>query len=286
MVLDKRLLLEGRYEQHELLASGGLAHVYLGWDYKNSHAVAIKRLRTEIKDAVEQETLSAHEVACLRAVQHENVMGLYASGEDEHGHYQIMELITGPNLQSIIDSVMPAVSDFVELAGQALSGLHALHEKSVIHCDIKPDNIMLTLLSNGRVRIKIIDFGLARFAGFEEELDEAARGEIFGAPEFVSPELLEGKPPTMLSDIYALGHVLYYLLAGRPAFEKDLLNDVLKAHLNEQPVSLLTLRPDISMDLSNWVHQFIERYPEARHPSAEIALKELKNLRLSAHAEI
>ncbi|MDZ4787856.1 MAG: serine/threonine-protein kinase [Blastochloris sp.] len=286
MVLEKKILINGRYEQHELLASGGLSHIYLGWDYKDSHAVAIKRLRTEMKDAVEQETLNAHEVACLRAVQHENVMSLYASGEDELGHYQIMELITGPNLQSIIDSVMPAVSDFVELAGQALSGLNALHEKSVIHCDIKPDNIMLTLLSNGRVRIKIIDFGLARFDGFTEELNEAAREEIFGAPEFVSPELLEGKNPTMLSDIYALGHVLYYLLAGRPAFEKDLLNDILRAHLNEQPVSLLTLRPDISMDLSNWVHQFIERYPEARHPSAECALKELKNLRLSTHAEV
>lgn len=286
MISDKKVLIEGRYEQHELLASGGLAHVFLGWDYKNSQPVAIKRLREDVKDYAERERINSHEIVCLKAVQHENVMAFYCSGEDESGYYQILELITGPNLQGIIDSVLPAVSDFTELARQALSGLHAMHENSIIHCDIKPDNIMLTLLPNGRVRVKLIDFGLARFSGFDEELSEHEREEIFGTPEFVSPELLEGKLPTHQSDLYALGHVFYYLLAGHPAFEKPNLDDVLRAHLNEQPVNLITIRPDIGLGLNNWVHQFIERYPEARHPSAEVALNELQNLPLSPYVEL
>lgn len=286
MIPEKKLLIEGRYEQHEMLASGGLANVFLGWDYQTSQPVAIKRLREDLKDIAERERLNAHEIVCLKAVQHENVMALYSSGEDKTGYYQIIELITGPNLQGIIDSVLPAVNDFIELARQALSGLHAMHEKSIIHCDIKPDNIMLTLLTNGGVQVKLIDFGLARFIGFDEELNEQEREEIFGTPEFVSPELLEGKPPTTQSDLYALGHVFYYLLAGHPAFEKPKLDDVLRAHLNEQPVNLITIRPDIGLELNNWVHQFIERYPEARHPSAETALLELQTISSSTYAEL
>ncbi|NJK90659.1 MAG: serine/threonine protein kinase [Blastochloris sp.] len=284
--MDKeKKLIEGRYEQHEILATGGLAHIYLGWDHQEFRPVAVKRLRDDLKEAIEAESLNRHEAECLRAVRHENVMGLYTTGEDEAGYYQVMELVTGPNLQQIIDSVMPAATDFVEIARQALSGLGAIHEKGVIHCDIKPDNLMITLLANGKQRIKIIDFGLARFQEQEENLGEVAKEEIFGTPEFVSPELLEGKPPTMLSDLYALGHVFYYALAGRPAFEKNTVEKILEAHLREQPEDLCRLRPDLSRDLGNWVHQFIERHPEARHMSTASALKELESLPVWADVE-
>jgi serine/threonine-protein kinase len=248
--------------------------------------VAIKRLRDDLKDAIEEEGLSEHEAECLRKVQHENVMGLYATGDDEAGYYQVMELVTGPNLQQIIDSVVPAMTDFVEIARQALMGLAALHAQSVLHCDIKPDNIMLTLLSNGKQRVKIIDFGLARFEGLDSELGKVAKEEILGTPEFVSPELLQGQEPTRCSDLYALGHVLYYALAGKPAFEKATVEATLEAHLIEQPEDLCKIRPDISRELGNWVHQFMERYPEARHVSADSALKELLTLQVWADADL
>jgi eukaryotic-like serine/threonine-protein kinase len=279
-------LIEGRFEQHELLATGGLAHIYMGWDQQEMKAVAVKRLREDLKEAIEEERLNEHEAECLKAVQHENVMGLLASGEDEEGYFQIMELVTGPNLQQIIDSVLPAVTDFVDIARQALLGLSSLHQRSVLHCDIKPDNIMLTLLSSGKYRVKLIDFGLARFADRDASLGNVAQEEIFGTPEFVSPELLEGKPPTYHSDLYALGHVFYYAIAGRPAFEKPSVDQILKAHLKEQPMDLCAIRPEISRELGNWVHQFIERYPEARHMSAESALNELMNLQVWADVEL
>lgn len=283
---SKTRLIEGRYEQHELLASGGLANIYVGWDHELLRPVAIKRLRDDLKEAIEEEGLSDHEAECLRRVRHENVMGLYATGDDESGYYQVMELVTGPNLQQIIDSVVPAMTDFVEIARQSLMGLQALHEQSVIHCDIKPDNIMLTLLGNGKQRVKIIDFGLARFEGRDAELGKVAKEEILGTPEFVSPELLQGQDPTMRSDLYALGHVLYYALAGKPAFEKATIEATLEAHLIEQPQDLCKIRPDISRELGNWVHQFMERYPEARHVSAESALKELLTLQVWADVEL
>jgi serine/threonine protein kinase len=279
-------LIEGRYEQHELLASGGLANVYLGWDREACSAVAIKRLRDDWSQEIQDDGLNDLEAQCLQVLKHENVMGLYAFGEDGDGFYQVMELITGPNLQQIIDAVVPAMPDFVEIARQSLLGLAAMHQQSVIHCDIKPDNIMLTLLGNGKQRVKIIDFGLARFEGRVAELGRMAKQEIMGTPEFVSPELLLGDDPTKRSDLYALGHVFYYALAGRPAFDKATVEATLEAHLNERPVDLCQIRTDISLELGNWVHQFIERYPEARHASAESALTELLTLQVWADADL
>ncbi|MEM9444895.1 MAG: serine/threonine-protein kinase [Verrucomicrobiota bacterium] len=269
------LVLKGRYEQYDMIGAGGLANIYHGWDCVDKRPIAIKRLTPEAVAAYHNEELGKGESELLSLCKHPNVVELYDSYKSKSMIYYIMELIHGQGLDRILDRAPLTQEDFIEVAKQALSGLGSIHKQSILHCDIKPENIMLDRDPLGKISVKILDFGLASFENETKTLAQLGKKEILGTPEYVSPELISGERAQYYSDIYSLGHVFYHALAGRSAFGHEEIKRIIQLHLEGAPKSLGVLRPDIGKPIIEAVHAMIERQPQNRPGNVEEVLKAL-----------
>jgi serine/threonine-protein kinase len=274
--------IANRYRVFATLGMGGLGVVYSGWDHELNRPVAIKRIKSREDatpgDLVEEAFNEARALALLR---HPHVVKLYDFGMDEEGPYFIMEHIEGYTLQHRIDSGVLTVEEFRHIAHMTLEGLSAAHRLGIVHLDIKPSNLMLEENPDGRIHVKILDFGLSRLQ------TPARRGQtcgtsIFGTYFYVAPEqILQGEigPRT---DLYSLGHVLYHALTRLPAFYAPTIEEVLQMHLHARPVNIRDMRPDMDAMLGAWLHRLMERSPEHRHPDAAEAVRELARIHLGA----
>lgn len=271
-------LINNRYEQYQLIGSGGLAQIYEGWDVVEHRAIAIKKLSPDATRAYYEEGLGKFEAPTLNLARHPNIIELYDSGEDEEGLFHILELVEGQNLEQILQRAPLIESDFLTVAHQCLEGLAAIHRQNIFHCDIKPENIMITRDEFGAIKVKILDFGLAKFFHENQSLAELGKQEILATPEYVSPELLRGEKITIASDLYSMGQVFYHCLAGEPAFSFDNIDEIVKAHLNDIPRPLLEIRPDIDPVIARCIHKLLNKVPKDRYPSADAILALFTNL--------
>lgn len=271
-------LIAERYDQGDLIGSGGLADIFFGWDRKDNRQVAIKRLRPEATDAFHREGLGRQEGVTLLATPHPNILKLYEFGEDHEGIYYITELILGQNLEDLLDHGPMAWKDFIPFAEQCLLALDAVHTNGLIHSDVKPENIMLYFDESKKTTVKLLDFGLAYFKKDLDEKNPQLKQEIIGTPEFVAPEQLKGLPATHLSDIYSIGHVFYHALAGIPACSEEKLETIISMHLEGTFQPLKAIRSDLEDEKCAWVHRFIKRHTDERYQSAEHGLQLLREL--------
>lgn len=271
----KTVLIADRYEQYDLIGAGGLANIYYGLDKIENRRIAIKRLTRPATKAYHDEKLGAEEARLINLCKHPNIVELYDSGEDEIGVYHIFELINGQGMDQALFHAPLIQADFIEVARQILLGLHAIHHQKILHCDIKPENIMLTRGDGGRLQVKIIDFGLATLVHKTMSLAELGKKEILGTPEFVSPELLLGERPTYSSDIYSTGHVLFFSLTGESAFASEDMKEIIHAHLEKRPNRLRDLRHDLDPRICDLVHSMIQKRPEDRNNDIEDLLNKL-----------
>ena len=267
------LVLKGRYEQYDMVGAGGLANIYHGWDRVGKKPVAIKRLTPEAVEAFHKEGLGRDECKLLRVCKHDNVVELYDSYETDSMIYYVMELIHGQGLDRILDNAPLTQVDFVEVAKQALLGLANIHANKVLHCDIKPENIMLDKDKWGSISVKLLDFGLAAYEQETKTLAELGKKEILGTPEYVSPELLSGERARYYSDIYSLGHVFYHALAGQSAYNFEDVRTIVKAHLEGAPTALHLLRSDIDEHICYAIHVMMQRKPSDRPQTAKEVLQ-------------
>src|ERR687893_408625 len=200
-----------RYRIVGLLGRGGMGEVYRADDLKLSQPVALKFLPDHLLSDGASLARFHREVRIARQVSHKNVCRVYDIGEVDGRHFLSMEFIKGEELSSLLRRIGRLPSDkAVQIARQICAGLAAAHENGILHRDLKPANVMID--SDGNARIT--DFGLA---GLAEEFreDEVSAG----TPAYMAPEQLEGKTPTVRSDIYSLGLVLYELFTGKRAFD-------------------------------------------------------------------
>ena len=203
-------LIAGRYRIISLLGKGGMGEVYRADDLTLGQAVAMKFLPEEATSNEGMLERFKNEVRIARRVSHANVCRVYDVGDVDGATFFTMEYVDGEDLGSLLRRIGRLPPDkAVEIARQICAGLAAAHAKGVLHRDLKPANIML----DGRGQVVITDFGLAGIA------DDIRGAEIrSGTPAYMAPEQLEGKEVTMLSDIYALGLVLYEIFTGKRAF--------------------------------------------------------------------
>ena len=205
-------VIAGRYRILGLLGRGGMGEVYRADDLKLNQPVALKflsRLRTR-DDAWLARFHS--EVRLARRVTHLNVNRVYDIGEADGEAFISMEYVDGEDLASLLRRVGRLSGDkAVEIARQLCAGLGAAHDRGVLHRDLKPANVMI----DGRGQVRITDFGIASLAAKASE-----ENPLVGTPAFMAPELFQGKEPSVRTDIYSLGIVLYEVVTGHEPFEE------------------------------------------------------------------
>jgi hypothetical protein len=254
-------ILKARYELREILGRGGMGIVYRAYDGVLKCDVAVKTLLLA-PDPTELQ-LFYRECEVLVALNHPNIVQILDIGEfEEDGQskpYFVMPLLPGMTLDKLVRNfgTQLTVQRCVEVLSHVCRGLHAAHERGLIHRDIKPGNIFVM----PDYSAEIIDFGIAHI------VSAGATGQK-GTLLYMAPELIEGKPPSALSDIFALGVMAYELFAHRRPFERPTERDIVEAILHESPPPASDFDASVNQALSRVLHKSLAKQPWHRFGSA------------------
>ena len=266
----------GRYEILEPVGSGGRGTVYKAHDAQLNRLVAVKRLKGDPANhgAIdpEEEQKLLNEASLTGAVQHPNVVAVYDGGTDDKGAYLVMEYVDGETVSEIIKRGTLTIQDFIGITTQTLEGLIAAHEMGLIHRDLKPSNVIVSWLPSGTYQVKILDFGMAKYSPTPTQQTEDQNQAIFGTIHFMAPEQFNRQPLDMRTDLYALGCILYYGLAGMLPFQGDDPAAIMKAHLQGRVIPVHYVRRDLPQSLGRWLMRLLARDTAERPRSASDAL--------------
>jgi eukaryotic-like serine/threonine-protein kinase len=293
-------LIDEKFEIESLIGRGGMGAVYRARQKTLKRAVAIKVLRRELLDDPTYAARFKREAKQASQLDHPNLMRVIDFGEDDNLLYIAMELIDGKSLLTIMRDEHPLESSrIVDLLGQLLGGLAAMHDAGIVHRDLKPDNVMVV---RGRDDdghnvevIKLCDFGISKQVVKNEQEQPnvgathtatlTVAGSLVGTPDYMSPEQAKADPLDGRSDLYAVGVILYHMLAGRLPFRSSNSVKLLLAHINEKPTPPSKFVPTADLALEEiCLHALAksrdDRYGDAREMRQ--ALREAAGLRDSA----
>ncbi len=259
-------LLAQRYELQRLLGRGGMAYVYYAHDRLLGRSVAVKILREEYaRDARFRERFRQEAAAAAR-LNHPNIVTVYDFGYTDNRLFIVMEYVPGQTLRQIIDARAPLPpQEALSLMVQACAGLGYMHRLGLVHCDLKPQNLLVT--PDGR--LKVTDFGIARAWAGIRETAQTSTTVVWGSPRYFSPEQAAGKPPLPASDVYALGVVLYEMLTHRLPFLGDTPEALARLHREAPPVPPRTYVPDLPEALEAVLLKVLSKEPAARYRTAD-----------------
>jgi serine/threonine protein kinase len=250
-------LLATRYRLIERIDEGGAGEVWRARDLKLDRDVAIKLLGPDADDAFRARF--ADEARRAAAVVHPNVVTVFDEGRDGADAFMVMELVPGKTLREIVAERGPLPAhEVARLIRQVAGALDAAHAAGVVHCDVKPANIIV----DREGVAKLTDFGIARAARDRDEQ------ELLGTARYIAPERVEGGPVTARTDVYGLGLVAYELLTGRPAFDGATTEELVRERLVGPPPSLRLARVGLDDRLDAIVERALATLPERRYASA------------------
>ncbi len=263
----------GPYEILAPLGAGGMGEVYRAHDTRLGRDVALKVIAVEAARDPERIRRFDREARAAGALNHPNVCAVFDLGTYEDSPFVVMELLEGESLRDKLGAGPIPVRKALDYAAQAARGLAAAHEKGIVHRDLKPDNLFVT--KDGRV--KILDFGLAKLVrpeapapGQEKPFSTLTTepGAIMGTVGYMAPELVRGQGADARSDLFALGAILWEMLAGKRAFRGTSDVETLHAILNEEPASLASIGRPLPPGLEPIVRHCLEKSREERFQSA------------------
>ena len=266
--------LADRYRIERELGAGGMATVYLASDLKHDRKVALKVLKPELAAVIGAARFLA-EIKTTANLQHPHILPLHDSGEVEGTVFYVMPFVEGESLRDRLnrERQLP-IAEAVRIATEIASALDYAHRRGVIHRDIKPENI---LLHDGQALVA--DFGIALAAsrtGDGTRITET--GMSLGTPHYMSPEQAMGERSLdSRTDVYALGCVLYEMLAGEPPFTGPTAQAVVAKVLSSEPESLSTLRRTVPANVAQVAHHAIQKLPADRFESAKAFAEALAN---------
>lgn len=251
----------GRYRIDARIGEGGMGVVYRGTQVTLDRAVAIKMLAAHASDAENRERFR-REALTLARLDHPNIVRIHDVEEEEGSSFIVMEYVGGGSLGDLLarSGPLPPVRA-ASIMAPVLSALHAAHLAGVVHRDIKPDNILFS--DTGQP--KLTDFGIAHMRGGSSR---TRTGVMMGTPYYMSPEQALGRPVTPAADLYAVGVVLYEMLAGQVPFTGEDPVSVALQHVQGELVPLEAVRPELPPALCDIVQRAMARDPGLRFSSA------------------
>jgi tRNA A-37 threonylcarbamoyl transferase component Bud32 len=254
-------LLGARYRLDELLASGGMAQVWLGTDEVLRRAIAVKVLHQHLAADETFVTRFRHEAIAVARLSHPSIVNVYDTCSDDGVEAIVMELVRGQTLRQMLDEgpIDPWVA--ANIAAQVAGALSVAHAAGLVHRDIKPANILLS--EDGRV--KVGDFGIAKAA---ESADLTQEGSFLGTAKYLAPEQVEAGPIDGRTDLYSLGVVLYEMLCGRVPFEADSSSSTALARLHSAPPRPRLVKAGVPRELEAITMRLLARDPADRYPTA------------------
>lgn len=262
--MEAGTLLNKRYQLLEQLGTGGMSNVFRARDLMLERYVAIKVLHENYsKDPSFQERFK-QEARAAANLSHPNIVTVHDFGFDFGQLFIVMEYLPGKDLKTILrQRGRFTVEDAIPLIVQACAGIGYAHRAGLVHCDVKPHNMIVTPDS----RLKVTDFGIARALSTIQP-DERA-DVVWGSPQYFSPEQAVGEAPSPSSDVYSLGIVLYEVLTGALPFNAPTSEDLARMHLEEQPIPISEYIPDVPPALEQIVTKVLSKEPSARYRTAD-----------------
>ena len=274
MILYPGTMLQDRYEILEKIGSGGMSEVYKAKCHKLNRLVAIKVLKSEFTSDATFVSKFKMEAQAAAGLSHPNIVNIYDVVDEGDIHFIVMELVEGITLKSYITKKGHLdVKEAIGIAIQVASGIEAAHEQHIIHRDIKPQNMLISM--DGKV--KVADFGIAR-AVSSQTMNAAT---VVGSVHYISPEQARGGYSDERSDLYSLGITMFEMVTGHVPFEGDNTVTVALAHLEDPMPDPRTLNPDVSPSLVRIILKCTEKRPERRYPNAAAVISDLRRALLN-----
>lgn len=281
----------GRYRLLEKLGEGGMGAVYRAEDLADGRTVAVKVLRPTYARKPGAVKRFHKEARILSEVHSPYVANLLEINEDQGVHFLVLEFVAGRSLgHHLLQHGKLEEKQALAIVADVARALADAHDRGIVHRDIKPENIILVsggVVSGGdhspftthdSLRVKLLDFGLARHVLESESLNLTQAGAVLGTPLYMAPEQATGNPVDPRADVYSLGATLYHLLAGRPPFQAEDALSVLAMHREATPPSFQQLRVGVSDGTSHLVARCLAKSPEGRYANAGELLNDLERL--------
>jgi len=257
-----------------LLGQGGFAAVFRVRDTTLNRDVAVKVLDLDLAPSPTVAERFLREAQTIARLEHAHIVPIYKVGRHEEVLYIVMRCIDGASLRQLLGTQRRlSVGDAARIARQVADALAYAHKHDIVHRDVKPDNILLDRTGH----VLVTDFGIAKAAQVASSEQLTTEGMIIGTPQYMSPEQASGDKVDGRSDIYALGIVLYQMLAGAPPFDGDSSASVLAQQLTQEPAPLRRVRPDVSEELAFVLERMLAKDPRRRFQSAAEVSRALVN---------
>ena len=268
-MLKEGIFLGKRYEILERIGSGGMADVYKGKDHKLNRFVAVKVLKSDYRsdEIFIQKFLSEAQAAA--GLMHPNVVNVYDVGQDRGLYYMVMELVEGITLKDYIEKKgQLSANETISISIQMATGIQAAHDQHIIHRDIKPQNIIISI--DGKV--KVTDFGIARATTSTQTIST----NVMGSVHYTSPEHAKGGNVDEKSDIYSAGITMYEMITGHVPFDGDSTVSVAIKHLQEEIPSPVKEVPEIPYSLECIILKCTQKNAERRYQNCQELIMDLK----------
>jgi serine/threonine protein kinase len=261
-----------QFELRSVIGSGGMGTVYRAWDTTLERMVAVKLMRKELlNDQKALENFYREARACAR-LNHTNIVHIYSFDEWEGQQYLVMELADHGSLDARIEKLrLLQELDMLDIGIKIASALDLALKHDLLHRDIKPGNILF----NADHEPKLIDFGLARKADVEHEVEDVT----WGTPYYVAPEKIKREPETFLSDMYSLGATLYHAMTGHVPFEAPTVEEVIIAQVQTPLTPPNLVVPEITQPTSDALVKAMAKNPAERFLSYELFIMALEAAR-------
>jgi len=256
--------LNDRYRLDRKLGEGGMAIVHQATDLMLDRTIAVKILRKDFSASKAFQERFKEEARAAANLTHPNIVTVHDFGFDQDRLFIVMEYVPGTDLKELIkqNGAFP-VHHASRLFVQACAGIGYAHRAGLVHCDIKPHN-MLIMPDN---RLKVTDFGIARALASVKH-DEQSQA-IWGSPAYFSPEQAAGRAPSPASDVYSLGVVLFELLTGQLPFQESSPQELALLHRYEAPPSPKAINPEISPELEEIILKVLSKESTSRYRTAD-----------------
>jgi eukaryotic-like serine/threonine-protein kinase len=266
-------VLDGRWYIEEKIGEGGMGAVYRGHQRSVDRKVAVKTLRPSLSDNDAFIDRFFREARIATTINHPHCVTILDFGQDDDETlYLAMEFLEGTTLSARMVDPM-TVEQILKIGQQIASALSAAHQAHIVHRDLKPDNIFLVDIAGGGTFIKVLDFGIAKVLNSETQFTQT--GQIFGTPDYMSPEQCQGTQLDGRADLYALGCILYELFGGRPPFRRDTPMAVLMAHVFE---SVEPMPRRVPAAVEHLVMKLLAKDPDERYPDASAVRTSIEEL--------